>query len=220
MQKGSIALWLIGIVILIVVIVFIFFSYRHKVLQNTALYPLQQTSVITNKNFITTDTDVKENVNQANVSIRRYHADFGQYPTQLSDLKKVWNVNENQLNSFLKTPYKYQISGDSFKFYATLSSGEVYSGDQNYITNMLDATVKVDVNNFLKDVNVYYSNNKTSPATLSEIYKLPEYKDLVYPRDPITNNDYTYTPDADGTRFEISGTLSNGSEYKQQFSIK
>lgn len=82
-----------------------------------------------------------------------------------------------------------------------------------------DAQVKVDVDQATSAINIYYYDTKKLPKNLEEMITLPALSFFKIKNNPNTGKPYTYIPKSDNTGFTVSGTLSNGEEYKRDIPI-
>lgn len=171
---------------------------------------------IVNNAIMQNDIVKKESVNYINSLIKQYFEKNGVYPRNLIDLKSIFNINDSELERYSRPPFYFTSNGITYEYYAKLNNGEIFKGDTKGIDKNLDASVQVDVNQIVVAVNTYYSTTKRLPKNLEELSTLPDLSFFKVKNNPVTNKPYTYIPKSDGIGFIVSGTLSNGSEYKQE----
>lgn len=155
----------------------------------------------------------KDTVNNVKALMRQYYVQKASFPKTLAELKKVFNIDDAEIERYNKPPFYFNSDGSTYRYYVKLNNGEIFEGDTEGINKHLDAAVWVDVENIMTDVNLYYGITKSLPKDLAEISSLPDLSYFKLTKNPVTGKPYTYIPNNDGT-FTVSGTLSNGTEYK------
>lgn len=170
---------------------------------------------------ITQDDSIKKSlVNSTIASIKQYYAQKGTYPKKLVDLRVISKTYDSDTTLKLLTnpPFYFTSDGMTYEFYTKLNNGEVFKGDAEEINKILDRTIKFQIDQAEKAVIFYEAEAKRPPKNLQEISTLPNYP-FDYLNNPITDKPYTYILKSDGSSFIVSGTLSNGSEYKKEWSF-
>jgi len=158
-------------------------------------------------------------VNHVNSLMKQYYVQNGTYPKNLIDLRNMINIDDGDLKPYSNPPFYFTSTGTSYEYYAKLNTGENFKGDTEGTNKNLDASIRVDINQIVTVVNIFYSDTKRLPKTLNEVSTLPDFSYFKVKNNPITGKPYTYVPKSDGTGFTVSGTLNNGSEYKQDIPI-
>ena len=174
---------------------------------------------VVNNAVMKDDTIKKETVNHVNSLMKQYYVQNGTYPKRLIDLRSMFSIDDADLKLYNNPPFYFTNNGAGYEYYAKLNTGENFKGDKEGTNKNLDASVQVDVNQIVTAVNIYYSDTKRLPKTLGELSTLPDLSYFKVKNNPITGKPYTYTPKNDGTGFVVSGTISNGTEYKQDIPI-
>lgn len=226
-QKGNLLLILGAVVMILVVFgagAYVLLGTRNNSLKsssNPTVSPngnLDKETVVNNA-IMKNDAIKKDTVNHVNSLMKQFYVQNGAYPKNLIDLRTMFNIDDGDLKLYSNPPFYFTSNGTSYEYYAKLNTGENFKGDTEGTNKNLDASIQVDVNQIVQAVNIFYSDMKRLPKTLDEISTLPDLSYFKVKNNPITGKPYTYTPKSDGTGFTVSGTLSNGNEYKQDIPI-
>lgn len=228
-QKGNFLLILAAIVIILVVLGaggYILLGTRNNSLKSSSIPTVSPKSSLDKERVVNNavmkmkdDAIKKETVNNVNSLMKQYYVQNGTYPKNLIDLRTMFNIDDGDLKLYSNPPFYFTSNGTSYEYYAKLNTGENFKGDTEGTNKNLDASIQVDVNQIVQAVNIFYFDTKRLPKTLDEISTLPDLSYFKVKNNPITGKPYTYAPKSDGTGFIVSGTLSNGSEYKQDIPI-
>jgi len=162
------------------------------------------------------DDEVKKSsVNHINALIRGYYVNTNNYPKVLADLRSEFNLDDGELVRYTNPPFYYGADKEENKFFVKLNDGEDYYGDVAAINKHLDAMVWVSVGHLTTGVDFFLEEKSRLPETLEESIKgNPDLAHLKVPKNPVTGKPYTYVRGSDGRSFTVSGTQSDGSEYK------
>lgn len=226
-QKGSLLLILGAVVVILVVLgtgAYVLLGTRNNFLKsssNPTISPnnsLDKETVV-NDVIMKHDTIKKDTVNNVNSLMKQYYVQNGTYPKSLIDLRTMFNIDDGDLKLYNSPPFYFTSNGTSYEYYAKLNTGENFKGDTEGTNKNLDASIQVDVDQIVQAVNLFYFGMKRLPKTLEEISTLPDLSYFKVNNNPITGKPYTYVPKSDGAGFTVSGTLSNGNEYKQDIPI-
>lgn len=223
-SKKFIAIFLVALALLTLGGIYLLFEARNNSLKSSSTPPVNPNSsldkeTVVNNAVMKDDAIKKETVNHVNSLMKQYYVQNGRYPKNLIDLRTMFNIDDSDLKLYSNPPFYFTSNGTSYEYYAKLNTGENFKGDTEGTNKNLDASIQVDVNQIVQAVNIFYFDKKRLPKTLDEISTLPDLSYFKVKNNPITGKSYTYAPKSDGTGFTVSGTLSNGSEYKQDIPI-
>lgn len=218
-KKLNIILFTLGAIVVCLILVI---PYMY-ITQNQALYPAVSAfrnlyftgHKVANEIVPISDSEKKYTVDWVNELIIAYHARYGFYPKKLSDLSSIYLYSDDELKSFNNPVYHFESDGTTYEYYAKLNTGEIFKGDKKNINKRLDMRVVSEVDQAEQMVGYYYSDVKRLPKTLEEISTVPDLSYYKIMNNPFTGKPYTYIPN-NGNGFTISGTLSDGTQYKRE----
>lgn len=168
------------------------------------------------RNAITKNDSTKKGfVNEVISLIKQYYAQNGTYPKELVDLRSEFTIGDEELRLYSNPPFYFSSTGDTYRYYAKLNTGEIFEGDPVEINKRLDASVRAELNNIVTVVILYNYDTKRLPKNLEEILTDPDLAFFKLKNNPFTGRPYTYTPKGDDSGFSVSGILSDGTEYKR-----
>lgn len=215
MRKGFAATFVILGLLLIVGIAggtYYYFNRQVSVKQKTL-------TVSNSPNDNDDEARIKDFVNDIKVALRIFFVNFGYYPSNLSELKKIKTYDDETLKYISNVPYYYTNDRASYQYYAKLKDGSVFDGDTFVINKSLDANVVLNISQIALAISIFREDTKRLPKTLDELSTIPSLSPFFLFKNPITGKPYTYIPHTDGNGYFISGTKSDGTEQKNDISI-
>lgn len=124
------------------------------------------------------------------VYLRQYYADNLMYPETLDKLIPQYATTVTT-DPATKMQYVYTPSADlkSFTLQATLSTGEVYSGDTQYQQKIMKAYIQDDIAHIQSALELYRADKNTYPPSLSSL--TPTYLKVIK-KNPYSLEAYGY----------------------------
>lgn len=165
------------------------------------------------------DSTKKDIVNEVASLIKQYYAQNGTYPKELTDLRSEFTIGDDELRLYSSPPFYFSSTGDTYRYYAKLNTGEIFEGDPVEINKRFDASVRVELDNIVKAVILYNYDIKRLPKNLEEILTDPDLAFFKLKKNPFTGRPYTYIPKGDDSGFSVSGILSDGTEYRRDETV-